>query len=106
MTAAKAIKAALITGGCNRVGFQAGIHLARKFPSGSMIYLTTKDESKIPELTDSLLSSYEPQIKEKVKFTHLDFQDSSGASLIQLYNQIKKEHVLLDVIGELVGRLR
>lgn len=99
MSAANAIKVALITGGCNRVGFQAGVHLARKFPEGSVIYLTTKDEKKIPELTESLLSSEEPEVREKMKFAHLDFQDSSSSSLIQLYNQIKKEQVVLDVIG-------
>ena len=96
--ATKAIKTALITGGCNNVGFQTGIHLARKFPEGSMIYLTTKDESKIPELTERLLSEFESEIKEKLKFTHLDFRDSS--SLVKLYDQIRMEQAALDVIGK------
>ena len=94
------MKAALITGGCNTVGFQTGIHLARKFPEGSVIYLTTKDQSKIPELTERLLSDYEADVQEKLKFTHLDFNDPGSSSLIQLYNKIKKEQVVLDVIGE------
>ena len=98
--ASKAMKAALITGGCNRVGFQAGVHLARKFPEGSVIYLTTKHEDKVGELQARMLADCEPQVQEKIKFAHLDLEDSSCSSLIKLKDKIKKEHVVIDVIGE------
>ena len=98
--ASKAMKAALITGGCNRVGFQAGVHLARRFPEGSVIYLTTKHEAKVAELQESLLTEYEPEVQQKLKFAHLDLQDSTLQSLIKLKDQIKKENVVIDVIGE------
>ena len=104
--ASKAMKAALITGGCNRVGFQAGVHLARKFPEGSVIYLTTKDEAKVGQLQESLLAEYEKQVQEKIRFAHLDLQDSSCSSLIKLKDKIKKENVVIDVIGEVRRVLR
>ena len=104
--ASQGMKAALITGGCNRVGLQAGVHLARKFPEGSVIYLTTKHEAKVAELQESLLTDYEPQVREKLKFAHLDLQDSGMQSLIKLKDQIKKENVVIDVIGEVRSGLR
>ena len=100
------MKAALITGGCNRVGFQAGVHLARKFPEGSTIYLTTKYEEKVAELQESLLAEYEPEVHEKIKFAHLDLGEASYSSLIKLKDQIKKEQVVIDVIGEVRSEVR
>ena len=100
------MKAALITGGCNRVGFQAGVHLARRFPEGSVIYLTTKYESKVAELQERLLADYEPQVRDKIKFAHLDLEEASYSSLLKLKDKIKKEQVVIDVIGEVRSEVR
>jgi len=94
------MKAALITGGCNRVGFETGVHLAKKFPKGSVIYLTTKYEAKVAELQESLLANpeVEPEVHEKIKFAHLDLEEAGLSSLIKLKDKIKKEQEVIDVI--------
>jgi len=87
-TARSAIKWGLVTGGCKDVGLQIGLSLAKRVPEGSTIFLTTKDETKIPQLTEELQQSQE-ETAGKIKFAHLDFRDKT--SLIKLYQRIKSE---------------
>ena len=91
-----ALKSGLVTGGCKDVGLQIGLSLAKRLPSGSTIFLTTKDESKIPRLTEEILQSHGEETSDKIKFAHLDFRDKT--SLIKLYQRIKSEALTLDIL--------
>ena len=61
------LKFGLVTGGCKDVGLQVGLSLARRLPQGSLIFLTTKDESKIPQLTEDLRNNHDTDIAEKIR---------------------------------------
>ena len=89
-------KSGLITGACKDVGLQIGLSLAKRLPSGSSLYLTTKKEEDVPKLTEELSANHEPEIAEKIKFEHLDFHDKG--SLIKLYQKIKSEAITLDIL--------
>jgi len=90
------LKSALITGACKDVGLQIGLSLAKRLPSGSSLYLTTKKEEDIPKLTEELAANHGPEIVEKIKFEHLDFHDKG--SLFKLYQKIKTEAIALDIL--------
>ena len=62
------LKFGLVTGGCKDVGLQIGLSLAKRLPSGSLIFLTTKDESKIPQLTEELKNNHDSDMAEKIRY--------------------------------------
>jgi len=94
-------KVGLVTGGSKEVGLQVGISLAKRFAeqsreSNSRIYLTTKYEEDIPELTEKLFADYDPEIAERIEFAQLDLLDKG--SLFKLYRKIKDEAMTLDLL--------
>ena len=96
IAAQEACKFALVTGGCKDVGLQTGLSLAKRLPEGSMIYLSTKNKEDLSKLTENIESNHDKSISEKIKFVYLDFHDHG--SIFQLYRDIKREAIVLDMV--------
>ena len=88
-------KAGLVTGGSKEVGLEVGLNLARNFPSNSKVFLTTK-EKDVSKMRDELAAKYDRTVTERIKFVHFDISDNK--SIINLYQVVKQEAVILDCL--------